>query len=228
MQSYRTGNSHDGRGGFGPQTSQKRRHAVPCGMLARPDSSAIPGPSAASAAAFPAWAGPVLPWVSSLDRRVATVLVHRPRPTARRNFRCKTDPPCRARRSRPRQRGSRPDDSHFVGRNGSVRRAEIAGRLRRSESEFREGECSCGYAGGSHRQSPAVERRPPRSGNAFGIRAAESRTSGVSPSEPTTDTRSFRPARKPRLSRVHGGFGAMESEGSKHVGAALSGAKVPF
>ena len=35
MQYYRTGNTHDGRGGFGPQTSQKRRDGVPSGMLAR-------------------------------------------------------------------------------------------------------------------------------------------------------------------------------------------------
>ena len=35
---------------------QKRRRRVPSGMLARADSSAVPGPSAASAAAFPAWA----------------------------------------------------------------------------------------------------------------------------------------------------------------------------
>src|SRR5271169_5650007 len=56
MQDYRTCKRNDGRGGFGPQTSQKRRDGVPSGMLARPDSSAIPGPSAASAAAFPAWA----------------------------------------------------------------------------------------------------------------------------------------------------------------------------
>jgi hypothetical protein len=35
---------------------QKRRDGVPSGMLARSDSFVIPGPSAASAAAFPAWA----------------------------------------------------------------------------------------------------------------------------------------------------------------------------
>src|SRR5271168_3370993 len=37
-----------------------------------------------------------------------------------RHFRSKTDPPCRACQSRPRPRGSRPDDSQFVGRNGSI------------------------------------------------------------------------------------------------------------
>src|SRR5277367_6768055 len=56
MQSYRTGKRNDGRGGLGLPAGQKRRDGVPSGMLARPDSSAIPGPSAASAAAFPAWA----------------------------------------------------------------------------------------------------------------------------------------------------------------------------
>jgi Protein of unknown function (DUF1403) len=56
MQSYRTCNAHDGRGGFGPQASQKRRDGVPSGMLARPDSFAVPSYSPASAAAFPAWA----------------------------------------------------------------------------------------------------------------------------------------------------------------------------
>src|SRR5271154_4528053 len=40
----------------GPQTSQKRRHAVPSGMLARPDSPAIQRSLTVSAAPFPAWA----------------------------------------------------------------------------------------------------------------------------------------------------------------------------
>jgi hypothetical protein len=93
-----------------------------------------------------------------------------------RHSRSKTDPPCRACRSRPSPLGSPPDDSQFVGRNGSI----ISGFEHNSWN----------YAAVRTRADPAPAARSPETSRAR-----------LTPSSRQASTISARPSRSRLASR---------------------------